>query len=194
MSILSLPFLSRYFIRWRERSRVCYDLFFSKKIFSESRNATLLEDIESDDDDISSVEDINDKAVADTVSSASAAAPIGDESCSGTFVFRTNYKPRFPPNCHRSRAKFYFPTEYSHRMQHLVTDTYDAFVFPPLVPKLHQDEIVTAEIASTEEAKVVPAASVVREDPLLGRAASSRQDITGANNSSGKWICIYSRR
>lgn len=175
----------RYFMRWRERYRVCYDLFFAR---NDLRQQQQQYDAEDDSDEYDSDDQGEDDyaAAADAADAASSQPPavqaaVGTTTTDTGFSFRGNQVTKFSSACHRSRAKFFFPRKYSYRMQHLVREDVEAFCFPPLAPRYDNNLV----------------------DPEQGRQPKADAEGGDKDRSNGQhvkiddskpWTCLYRRK
>lgn len=184
----------RYFMRWRERYRVCYDLFFARNDLRQQQQHADEDDDDSEEydseDDGEGEEEGDgggggggqpDTAAASQAQGATATTATTDNG----FSFRSNQVSKFSSACHRSRARFFFPRKYSYRMQHIVREDVEAFCFPPLAPRYDNNLV----------------------DPEQGRQPKS--DAEGGGGGSDKdrsdghhvkiddrkpWVCLYRRK
>jgi hypothetical protein len=157
----------RYFIRWRERYRVKFDLYFTKESFNHNQSANKI--VASDDLYASGQERKEQQELQ-----------VYDDD-----HFASDFKPKFSSNIHRNRAKFYFPFPYSHRMQHVRSEQYDAYCFPPLTTVT----IVTAEAIAVAPTKTTVQYDTRQEDDRMKALESDLQpDLT-----NDEWFCIVRR-
>lgn len=180
-------------MRWRERSRVCYDLYFSKRDLMripgkhQNKHAG-----NTEEDDYGEEGESEDDEVGDYDSNAESEDAQNDTS--KEFSFQDNQKPSFPPTCHRSRARFFFPRKYSYRMQHIISqqgeEQVHALCFPPLAPK-YDNNLVDPDEPKDKEHNSSNNAN--HSSSAENEAKASSVHRAHVQDNSKPWTCIYKR-